>query len=223
MVHRIEKAEGVKTVVPIGQNTVSTDDNNTGSRLIDGVNYDEYADVVGIQYHRRPQRLRKPAPKRSSIPAGKNKKNSRSVTSSRFTRGSLRSSAHTSRRPARASKFRLATMQDQLGGEGKATAFLVKINDGFTPEQVGEKLQQQFPENQILLDQRPRRALYAGHSGAQRFSKRHHRCRRVDQRAGDPADDVHDRHRADTADRHHEIARDEQRRRSAGRSPRKRC
>ncbi|MDQ3043029.1 MAG: ABC transporter permease, partial [Acidobacteriota bacterium] len=44
----IEKIGGVKTVVPIAQNTVSAEDSNSGNRLIDGVNYDEYASVVGL-------------------------------------------------------------------------------------------------------------------------------------------------------------------------------
>ncbi len=42
-------------------------------------------------------------------------------------------------------------MQTQLGGEGKASSFLVKAKDGFNPEQVAENLHNAFPDNQILL------------------------------------------------------------------------
>jgi putative ABC transport system permease protein len=42
-------------------------------------------------------------------------------------------------------------MQNQLGGDGKVSAFLVKIKPGLKPEEVAEKLQNKFPNNQILL------------------------------------------------------------------------
>jgi len=48
-------------------------------------------------------------------------------------------------------KVPLQTMQDQLGGKGKATAFLVKIKDGFTDSQVAENIHKVYPDNQILL------------------------------------------------------------------------
>ncbi len=48
-------------------------------------------------------------------------------------------------------KIPLDVMQKQLGGEGKVSAFLVKIENGYTVEQVGETLQKNFPDNQILL------------------------------------------------------------------------
>jgi putative ABC transport system permease protein len=48
-------------------------------------------------------------------------------------------------------KIPLGVMQNQLGGEGKASAFLVKVATGATPEQIAERLHAQFPENQILM------------------------------------------------------------------------
>ena len=48
-------------------------------------------------------------------------------------------------------KIPLSTMQAQLGSEGKASAFLVKIKDGFTPEAVGDNLHAKFPDNQVIL------------------------------------------------------------------------
>src|SRR5215213_8425468 len=49
MKSEIEQAEGVQTAIPLGQNSVSADDNNTGNRLIDGINFEEYAPVAGLQ------------------------------------------------------------------------------------------------------------------------------------------------------------------------------
>src|SRR5215204_1989285 len=45
----IERSEGVETAIPLGQNSVAAKDTNTGSRLIDGVNFDEYASVAALQ------------------------------------------------------------------------------------------------------------------------------------------------------------------------------
>ena len=42
-------------------------------------------------------------------------------------------------------------MQNQLGGEGKASAFLIKVKDGYAPEAVAETLHKTFSENQVLL------------------------------------------------------------------------
>src|SRR5687768_9776518 len=44
----IVRVEGVRSVVALGQNSVAADDNNTGSRLVDGVLFDEYSNVVGV-------------------------------------------------------------------------------------------------------------------------------------------------------------------------------
>ena len=48
-------------------------------------------------------------------------------------------------------KIPLATMQQQIGGEGKASSFLIKIAEGRDARQVAESLNAKFPENQILL------------------------------------------------------------------------
>ncbi len=45
----LEKIEGVKTVVPIGQNSVSASDSNSGNRLIDCINFEQYANVAGLK------------------------------------------------------------------------------------------------------------------------------------------------------------------------------
>jgi len=42
-------------------------------------------------------------------------------------------------------------MQNQVGSEGKASAFLVKVKEGFTVDQVGNNLNAAFPDNQIIL------------------------------------------------------------------------
>jgi putative ABC transport system permease protein len=48
-------------------------------------------------------------------------------------------------------KIPLSTMQEQLGADGKASAFLIKLKEGFTPQMVGDRLNAKFPESQIIL------------------------------------------------------------------------
>lgn len=140
---------GVAAAVPIVQNTIGAKDAVTGSRLIDGVPFDDYAAMAGLE-----------------IVAGR-----------KFTEGSdemMVDTAWFQRRNAKIGdkfslyerdftivgayepsaggriKIPLSTMQEQLGSQGKASAFLVKIKPGFTPEQVGDALFARFPDNQII-------------------------------------------------------------------------
>lgn len=146
----IEKTEGVQTAVAIAQNTVSTRDNNTGSRLVDGINFDEYAKVVGIHIIEG-QRFNETADE-AIIDTGWQKQQNFKIGDKipvyerEFTIVGTYEPAAGARL-----KIPLEVMQKQLGGEGKASAFLVKIKDGFTPDQVAENLQKNFPDNQILL------------------------------------------------------------------------
>src|SRR5688572_26310520 len=49
MAAEIEKVEGVADAVPVAQTSVAATDGLTGSRLIDGIPYDEYAAIAGLQ------------------------------------------------------------------------------------------------------------------------------------------------------------------------------
>ncbi len=150
LVKDIEKIEGVKTVVPIAQNTVSSDDNNSGSRLVDSVNYDEYASIVGLTIIEG-QKL--PASGDVAIiDTGwqRQKKFKIGDTIKLYERDFKIVGTYEPAAGARL-KIPLQTMQNQLGGEGKASAFLVKVKDGYAPEQVAELLHKTFSENQVLL------------------------------------------------------------------------
>jgi len=146
----IEKIEGVKTVVPIAQNTVSSSDTNTGNRLIDGVNYDEYAGIVGmtiIEGEKLPA-----AGDAAIIDTGwQNQKNFKiGDTIQIYDRDFKIVGTYEPAAGARL-KIPLLTMQNQLGSQDKASAFLVKVKEGFDVNQVAEILSKTFSENRILL------------------------------------------------------------------------
>jgi putative ABC transport system permease protein len=45
----IAKIDGVAKVVPVGQNLDSASDSETGSRLIDGIDFDQMSEIAGLQ------------------------------------------------------------------------------------------------------------------------------------------------------------------------------
>jgi putative ABC transport system permease protein len=146
----IAKLEGIAAVVPIAQNSVAGNDAITGSRLVDGVLFDEYAALAGLQI----------------------------VQGRKFVDGSdeiMADTAWFSRRKAKIGdkfslyerdftivgtyepsagariKIPLSTMQAQLGADGMASAFLIKVKDGYSPEAVGDIVHAKYPDDQIIL------------------------------------------------------------------------
>ena len=150
MANDLAKVEGVKTVVSIAQNAVLAEDNNTGSRLLDGVNFEEYANTAGLKIIEGRRFFDNGD--EAIIDTGWQKQKNLKVgdTLKFYDRNFIIVGTYEPAGGARI-KIPLETMQRQLGGEGKATAFLIKVKDDFTPEQVAENLHAQFPENQIIL------------------------------------------------------------------------
>jgi putative ABC transport system permease protein len=146
----IEKVEGVAKAVPVAQNSVAATDAATGSRLIDGVPYDEYAAMAGLQI----MQGRKFVDGRDEIMADtawlERRKAKIGDKFGLYERDFKIVGTYEPSAGARI-KIPLTTMQSQLGAEGKASAFLVKIKDGFTTDTVGDSLNAKFPDNQIIL------------------------------------------------------------------------
>lgn len=149
-IDEIKRIDGVQAAVPIIQNNVRATDTNTGNRLVDGVNFDEYAAMAGLEV----------------------------VSGRKFTEGAdeiMSDSAWLTLRkykvgdkiqiyerdftivgtyePGAGARLKapLSTLQAQLGAEGKASSFLVKAKEGYAPDVVAENLQKAFPDNFVLL------------------------------------------------------------------------
>jgi putative ABC transport system permease protein len=151
----ILKVEGVERVVALGQNTVkATGDNtgsSTGSRLVDGINFEEYAAVVGIEI--KEGRVFQPDSDEAIIDTGfqGQKKLKIGDRLNMYERDFTIVGTYEPAAGARV-KIPLGTMQEQLVGDhSKVSSFLVKIKPGFAPEQVAQNLHARFPDNQILL------------------------------------------------------------------------
>ena len=145
----ISAVEGVSKVIAIGQNSVEAD-SSTGNRLIDGVDYSEYSSVVGIRTVQG--RDLGTTGDEAVIDTGFQRQKSFKIGDAirMYDRDFRIVGTYEPAAGARI-KIPLRTMQEQLGGEGKATAFLVKIADGQDSKTIAERLHQQFPNNQILL------------------------------------------------------------------------
>jgi putative ABC transport system permease protein len=146
----VEGVQGVAMAVPIVQNSVATKDGLTGSRLLEGIPFDDYAAISGLQIVQG--RAFEPGKDEmitdlAWIERRKMKIGDKfSIYERDFTIvGSFEPSAG-----ARI-KIPLSTMQAQLGAEGKASAFLIKVAPGSEPDSAAQNLQNAFPDNQIIM------------------------------------------------------------------------
>jgi putative ABC transport system permease protein len=150
MAAEVDRVAGVAAAIPIAQNSVAAKDGITGGRLIDGIVFDEYAKVSGLVVAQGRQFEPGKDEMMSDIAWLERRKLNIGDKFEIYERDFTIVGTYEPSAGARI-KIPLSTMQTQLGAEGKASAFLVKVADGWTPEAVGENLQNAFPDNQILL------------------------------------------------------------------------
>ncbi len=150
LIAEVEKVEGVADAVPIAQNSVPSTEGITGSRLIDGIHFEEYARVAGM-----------------SVVQGRSFNEGRDeimtdtawITNRKLKIGDKFKIYERdfeivgTYEPSVGSRIKipLSTMQKQLGAEDRGSAFLVKIKEGYTPQAVGEAMAAKFPQHQIVL------------------------------------------------------------------------
>jgi putative ABC transport system permease protein len=146
----IEKVPGVASAVAIGQNSVAVRDSTTGSRLVDGVVFDEYAAIAGLQIVRG--RALAVSGDEAVCDAGWMTQKGLKIgdTMPIYGKDFTLVGVYEPSAGARV-KIPLATMQEQLGSPGKASAIFIKVEQGHDAESVAARVQEQFPENQIIL------------------------------------------------------------------------
>ncbi|REJ78797.1 MAG: ABC transporter permease [Acidobacteria bacterium] len=147
---QIESVEGVERAVGIGQTTVEVRDSNTGERLIDGIVYESYAPMVKMEVIEG-RTLGETGDEAIIDTAFQSQKGLKIGDPMRIWERDFKIVGTYEPAAGARVKIPLATMQDQLGGEDKATAFLIKVKEGFDESTVAENLQRAFPDNQILL------------------------------------------------------------------------
>lgn len=157
----ISTIEGVALAVPIGQNLVSTEDGDspTGTRLTDGVPFNDYAEMSGIKIVAG--RALGEAGDEAVIDAGWQQQKNFAIGSKipmydrEFTVVGVYEPAVGAR-----VKIPLRTMQEQLGGENKASGFLVKVNNSNDQETIAERIADRFPDEFQIIFTRDIEEIY---------------------------------------------------------------
>lgn len=146
----IEKVKGVKMAVPIGQNMVEAKESNVGQRLVDGIDFDDYAKISGLTIIEG-QKL--PLSGDEAIIDTAWQRQIKIKVGEMFEIYDRKFKIVGTYEPAAGARIKipLETMQKQLGSGGKVSSFLIKVDDGFTPEQVAQNLEKKFPDNQMIL------------------------------------------------------------------------
>ncbi|HEX5705914.1 MAG TPA: ABC transporter permease [Pyrinomonadaceae bacterium] len=140
--------EGVRLAVPIGQNTVSSD-RGFGLRGLDGVPFDRYAQLSGMRF------VEGRAPASGDEAAidsiwKEERKASVGDTVRLYDRDFRIVGVYEPPGGSRI-KIPLATMQEQVGAEGRATSILVACQRAEEQEQVAARIHERLPDHQIIF------------------------------------------------------------------------
>lgn len=145
----VEKVDGVQSAIPFIQKSVPATDGLTGNRLLDGVNFDEYAAMAGLQVVQG-RKFTDGEDEMMSDSAWLARRNMK--IGDKFTLYEREFTVVGTYEPTAGARIKIpmSTMQRQLGAEGKVSAFFVKVKPGFTADIVGTNLSQQLPASQII-------------------------------------------------------------------------
>jgi putative ABC transport system permease protein len=144
----IATVSGVRAATPIGQ-TLDRSDTGFGSRLIDGIEFDEYAKLTGIAVREG----RKLAGGDEAIidPVWQQQRHATvGSTVTLFERPFKIVGVYEPPGGGRI-KIPLSTMQDQEGSDGRASAILVACADPAKQDEVAARIRERFPDDQIIF------------------------------------------------------------------------
>jgi len=144
----IARIDGVRAATPLGQ-ALDRSDAGFGARLIDGIEFDEYAKLTGISIREG-----------SKLTGG-----DQAIVDpvwQQQRQAAIGSAITLFERPFKIVgiyeppgggriKIPLATMQDQEGADGRASAILVGCTDPAKQEDVAERIRERFPDDQIIF------------------------------------------------------------------------
>ncbi len=139
---------GVRAATPIGQ-TLDSTDSGFGSRLIDGIDYDQYANLAGITI--REGRKLVSGDEAIVDPEWKERRKAKIGDTVQLFRRPFKIVGVYEPPGGGRVKVPLATLQEQEGSEGKATAILVACADPAKQDEVGKRILERFPSDQLIF------------------------------------------------------------------------
>jgi putative ABC transport system permease protein len=144
----IARIEGVRAATPIGQ-ALDHSDAGFGTRLIDGIEFDDYAKLTGITI-REGSKLTG-GDQAIVDPVWQQQRHAKvGSTVQLFERPFTIVGVYEPAGGGRV-KIPLSTMQDQQGAEGRASAILVAVNDPAKQDEVAARIRERFPDDQIIF------------------------------------------------------------------------
>lgn len=139
---------GVRAATPVGQ-TLDKSDSGFGQRLIDGINYDEYATLTRVTI--REGRKLQSGDEAIIDPEWKERRGANvGDTVQLFERPFKIVGVYEPPGGGRI-KIPLSTMQEQEGAENRASAILVACSDPAQQEEVAARILERFPDDQLVF------------------------------------------------------------------------
>jgi putative ABC transport system permease protein len=144
----IEPIDGVRAATPIGQ-ALDHSDTGFGSRLIDGIKFDEYAKLTGISI-REGEKLTG-GDLAIIDPVWQQQRNATVGSTVQLFERTFKIVGVYEPPGGGRIKIPLSTMQDQEGAEGRCSAILVAVNDPAKQDEVAARIRERFPDDQIIF------------------------------------------------------------------------
>ena len=144
----IAAVPGVRAATPVGQ-ALDKSDSGFGQRLIDGINYDEYADIARITI--REGRKLQSGDEAIVDPDWKDRRKAKiGDTLQLFERPFTIVGVYEPPGGGRI-KIPLSTMQEQEGADNRASAILIACQDPAKQDEVAAAILQRFPDDQLVF------------------------------------------------------------------------
>ena len=144
----IAQVPGVRSATPVGQILDSTD-TGFGSRLIDGIDFDQYANLAGITIREGRKLI---SGDEAIVDAEwKDRRHAQIGDSVQLFKRSFKIVGVYEPPGGGRIKIPLTTMQEQEGAEGRATAILVACSDPAKQDEVAARIQERYPETQLIF------------------------------------------------------------------------
>lgn len=144
----LARVEGVRMAVPIGQN-LDKSDSGFGSRLIEGIPFDEYAALNNL--HIKGGRKLEKGDEVIVDAAWKDEHQVEVGSTMTIYERPFRIVGVYEPPGGGRLKIPLATMQDQVGSENRCNAILIACNDPAMQDDVAARIKDKFPDDQIIF------------------------------------------------------------------------
>jgi putative ABC transport system permease protein len=144
----IAQVPGVRAATPIGQ-TLDSTDTGFGSRLIDGIDYDQYSNLTGITI--REGRKLMSGDEAIVDPEWKDRRHAVIGDTVQLFKRPFKIVGVYEPPGGGRIKIPLSTMQEQEGADRRATAILVACIDPAKQDEVAARILQRFPDSQLIF------------------------------------------------------------------------